>query len=220
MTPSLLFAVLLPLGAHATDIRRIQNADGSIEFSNVIPEAASQTVIYKSQGSEGFVFSDQKPSHGSFEVLRYDCYACNPDSPIDWYAIRLDTRSFAREVAHVADKYGVDPALIRAVIHAESAFNPHARSRKGAQGLMQLMPGTARELGVTDAFDAGQNIEGGVRYLASLLEQFEGDIELATAAYNAGPNAVKKFNGIPPYSETEVYVKRVAILHQRYQRES
>src|SRR5690554_5176594 len=119
MTPSLLFAALLPLSAHATDIKRIQNADGSVEFSNVLPDAAPQTVIYKSQDAEGFVFSDQKPSHGHFEVLRYDCYACNPDSPIDWYSIRLDTRSFAREVERVAAKYRVDPALVRAVIHAE-----------------------------------------------------------------------------------------------------
>ena len=85
---------------------------------------------------------------------------------------------------------------------------------------MQLMPGTASDLGVKNAFNANENIEGGVKYLAQLLSQFNGDIKLATAAYNAGPNAVKKYNGIPPYSETKVYVERVGILHRRYQRES
>ncbi|WP_300497719.1 lytic transglycosylase domain-containing protein, partial [uncultured Methylophaga sp.] len=109
--------------------------------------------------------------------------------------------------------------LVRAVIHAESAFNAKALSKKGAQGLMQLMPGTAKDLGVTNAFDVQQNIEGGVKYLAGLLNTFDGDIKLATAAYNAGPGAVKRFKGIPPYAETEVYVERVGILHQRYGQE-
>ena len=85
---------------------------------------------------------------------------------------------------------------------------------------MQLMPATADELGVKNAFDAKQNIEGGVKYLAELLILFDGDVRLATAAYNAGPNAVKKYNGIPPYSETKVYVERVGILHRRYQHDS
>ena len=114
-------------------------------------------------------------------------------------------------------KHQVDPALIRAVIHAESAFNVNALSSKGAQGLMQLMPGTAKDMGVTNAFDARQNIEGGVKYLARLMATFNGDVQLATAAYNAGPGNVKRYNGIPPYAETEVYVERVSILYQRYQ---
>lgn len=204
---------------HAESIKRIQNADGTVEFSNV-NGGGQQTVIYKSQTGEGFAFSDQKPQHGSFEVLKYSCFACNPDSKINWHTISLNTASYASEVQVIAQKYQIDPALVRAVIHAESAFNAEAISNKGAQGLMQLMPGTASDLGVKNAFDASQNIEGGVKYLAKLLDQFKGDIKLATAAYNAGPNAVKKFNGIPPYSETKVYVERVGILHQRYRRES
>lgn len=203
----------------ADNIKRIEKADGSVEFSNV-GGGGQQTVIYKSQTGEGFVFSDQKPQHGSFEVLKFSCFACNPHSTINWHTISLNTSSYAIEVQRMADKYEVDPALVRAVIHAESAFNYKAISKAGAQGLMQLMPGTAKDLGVNNAFNANQNIEGGVKYLAQLLSEFDGDIKLATAAYNAGPNAVKKYNGIPPYSETKVYVERVGILHRRYQRES
>lgn len=211
---------LFSTGLYAESIKRIQNADGSVEFSNQAAPASQFTVIYKSQTGDGFVFSDQKPQHGTFEVLKYSCFACNPDSKINWHTISLNTASYATDVNRIAKKYAVDPALVRAVIHAESAFNAKAISSKGAQGLMQLMPGTASDLGVKNAMDAGQNIEGGVKYLAFLLDEFEGDIKLATAAYNAGPNAVKKYNGIPPYSETKVYVERVGILHNRYRTES
>jgi soluble lytic murein transglycosylase-like protein len=103
------------------------------------------------------------------------------------------------------------------VIHAESAFNPQARSRAGAQGLMQLMPQTAAELGVGNPFDAEQNIDGGVRYLAGLLQRYDQDVRLATAAYNAGPGAVQQYGGIPPYAETQAYVKRIEVLYRRYQ---
>ncbi|MCR6700705.1 MAG: lytic transglycosylase domain-containing protein [Dokdonella sp.] len=101
-------------------------------------------------------------------------------------------------------------------MHAESAFNPLALSHKGAQGLMQLMPGTAGDLGVVDAFDIGENIRGGARYLAQMLKSFNGDERLATAAYNAGPGAVQKHGGVPPYAETKLYVERVATLRERY----
>ena len=111
--------------------------------------------------------------------------------------------------------WGVDPALVRAIVHAESAFNPQAESRKGAQGLMQLMPATAAQYGITNAFDAGNNIRGGVEHLAGLLKTFNGDERLAAAAYNAGEGAVRKYKGVPPYDETQVYVDRVAVLRQR-----
>lgn len=206
--------------AVAAGIQQIENADGSIEFSNVrATNSHQQTIIYKSRTGQGFAFSDQKPLHGEFEVLKFDCYACNPDSTINWHTVALNTYSYADDIKQATAKYQVDPALVRAVIHAESAFNANAMSRKGAQGLMQLMPNTAKQLGVKNAFDAHQNINGGVKYLAQLLQAFDGDIKLATAAYNAGPTAVKKFNGVPPYTETQVYVERVGILHQRYQHE-
>ena len=220
----LILAAIFSSNLLADSIRQLINDDGSVEFTNAnVPtskatRASRQTIIYKSinNAGNGVVFSDQKPLAGEFEVLRYDCYACNPDSPINWYSIALNTNAYRDEVKQLATKYQIDPALVRAVIHAESAFKVNALSNKGAQGLMQLMPGTAKDMGVMNAFDARQNIEGGVKYLAWLLETFNGDIKLATAAYNAGPGAVKRFNGIPPYAETEVYVERVGILHQRY----
>ena len=113
-------------------------------------------------------------------------------------------------------EYGVDEAFLRAIIHAESAFNPHALSLKGAQGLMQLMPATASDMGVLDAFDAEQNIRGGARYLGLLLQEFNGNERLAAAAYNAGPGAVQRYSGVPPYAETQVYVQRVGTLRKRY----
>lgn len=111
-------------------------------------------------------------------------------------------------IAREAEKTGLDPALIKAVIHAESAFHTQAVSRAGAKGLMQLMPGTAAALGVSDPFDPEQNIAGGARYLSQQISRF-GDVQLALAAYNAGPGSVLRYGGIPPYPETEAYVSRV-----------
>jgi soluble lytic murein transglycosylase-like protein len=121
-----------------------------------------------------------------------------------------------RLVSANAATWNVDPSLIKAIIANESGFNANATSNVGAQGLMQLMPGTASGLGVTDAYDPAQNVWGGTRYIRGLLDRFGGNVELAVAAYNAGPGAVEKYNGVPPYAETQNYVQNVLASFAKY----
>jgi soluble lytic murein transglycosylase-like protein len=118
-------------------------------------------------------------------------------------------------ITPAAAKYGVAPELVAAVIWAESSGDPNARSRRGARGLMQLMPRTAKELGVARILDPRENVEGGTRYLRQMLDAHEGDVSLALAAYNAGPDAVRRYRGVPPYRETREYVGRVIRVYER-----
>lgn len=155
----------------------------------------------------------------SLRVIKYSyietCYACgNPG--LNFGTLRLNTSAYQAEIAAASREFGVEESVIRAIMHAESSYNPMALSRVGAQGLMQLMPATARRFGVTDAFNAGQNIRGGVKYLAWLLKRYNGDLTKAAAGYNAGEGAVDRHGGVPPYSETQRYVHRVGQLAERY----
>ncbi|HEX5557108.1 MAG TPA: lytic transglycosylase domain-containing protein [Gaiellales bacterium] len=123
---------------------------------------------------------------------------------------------YGSDIAAAARKYDVDPALIEAVIQQESGFDPNARSGAGAGGLMQLMPGTARGLGVTNVYDPAQSIDAGTHYLRDQLDHFGGNVRLALAAYNAGPGAVESYGGVPPYPETQSYVSDVLANYARY----
>lgn len=121
-----------------------------------------------------------------------------------------------RLVSANAATWNVDPSLIKAIIANESGFNANATSGAGAQGLMQLMPGTASGLGVTNSYDPAQNVWGGTRYLRGLLDRFGGNVELAVAGYNAGPGAVEKYSGVPPYAQTQNYVQNVLASYEKY----
>jgi hypothetical protein len=171
--------------------------------------APASAQIYAIRDENGILTLSDKPLgagaqtyavHGAAESVRATRGASEGVRSSQWDDV-IDYR--ARE-------QGIRPDLVRAVIQVESAFNPRARSPKGAMGLMQLMPGTARDLGVRNAYDPLENIRGGVLYLRALLDQFSGNEELALAAYNAGPGAVNKYGGtIPPYRETQDYVSRI-----------
>lgn len=179
-------------------VYRIVRADGSVEYTNLRP-------------------AGQK-DHTVTMLFTYiaSCVACDLHSTIRWGSVSLNLTAYADTIRAASIEYGVDEAFLRAIIHAESAFNPRALSLKGAQGLMQLMPGTASDMGVLDAFNSDQNIRGGARYLGLLLHDFAGNEQLAAAAYNAGPGAVQRYKGVPPYAETQVYVERVGTLRKRY----
>jgi soluble lytic murein transglycosylase len=164
--------------------------------------------VFMFRDPNGVIHFTNAPNHGGFRrVLREGGVA----------RTRLPGSDDYEEVIRAAsDRHSVDADLVRAVIKAESDFNSNARSSKGAMGLMQLMPDTARLYNVLNAYDPVDNIEGGVRHLRMLLERFRGDLRLSLAAYNAGSGAVEKFGGIPPYAETREYVQRVLRFYDSF----
>lgn len=162
--------------------------------------------VYKSTATDGTAVYTNAPNGPGY--ARLPGYGSGTQA--GW--LRLPNGAASRyhpEITNASLRYGVPDKLVTAVIRAESAFNPQAVSRKGAQGLMQLMPGTASVLGVRNSFDPGQNIDGGVRHLRGLIDRFPNNLPLAIAAYNAGERAVLSYGGIPPYPETQDYVTKV-----------
>jgi hypothetical protein len=210
-----------PAAEIAGNERPLAKVMTSAKTSQAAPKVL-RGAVYRVERSSGVTeYTNLRPRDGRFALLfTYisTCVACDLNSTINFARTALNTEAYKSEVDLAASEFGVDAALLRAVIHAESAFNPMAISTKGAQGLMQLMPSTATDLGVVDAFDAAQNIRGGAQYLSQMLKDFNGDERLAAAAYNAGPGAVRKYADVPPYAETQVYVERVATLCDRYRK--
>jgi hypothetical protein len=186
-----------------------------------IPKAESQAIrIYKCVNSKGVHYTD-KPKNSCYKLI-YQAGASMPSffSPLDSdssISIHEKYDDYNALIQDVATSTRLEPALLHAVIQTESAYNPNAISPKGAVGLMQLMPATAKRFGVTDRTDATSNVYGGARYLRYLLKLFNNNLRLALAGYNAGENAVKRYgNKIPPYRETKNYVKKVMRLYQTH----
>ena len=174
----------------------------------VAPMAAFADVyVYKD--NQGVLTFTNVPNHGGYRrVIR--------DNHVQGAGPSMANGSYEELIRTASGRHNVDADLIRAVIKAESDFRSNARSHKGAMGLMQLMPETARLHSVADAYDPSENVEGGVRHLKMLIERYQGDLQLSLAAYNAGSGAVEKHGGIPPFAETKEYVRRVLRFYDSY----
>lgn len=179
----------------------------------------AQAALYIYKGKDGTRWITDRPMEDQgFQLLRRLDFKRVARSCDGLSKRKLADRSnpFEMAISTNARVYNIDRALIKAVIHVESCFNPKAISPAGAVGLMQLMPGTAKQYGVKDRYSPTQNIRGGVKYLKYLKSLYRNDLRFMLAAYNAGEGAVKKYNDIPPYKETQAYVKRVLQFYERY----
>ena len=171
----------------------------------IVTAAPADAQMYKFKAPDGSTHFTNAPTDPRYQRMGY-----TTGTQAGWLRLpQGDTKPYAREITDAAERYGIPERLVTAVIRAESGFNPRAVSRKGAQGLMQLMPSTASVLGVRNSFDPRENIDGGVRHLRGLLDRFPGNLPFAIAAYNAGEKAVTAYGGVPPYPETQDYVGKV-----------
>lgn len=198
------FPVILSPAQTGAEIFKYVDKDGAIHFTNTPTSSRSDPVSLPPLTQANFY--KYFPNCQSY--CRYQ-----PSSPT---LNRHNQALYEPHIKNTCRVYGMDCNLVKAVIRAESGFNPQAVSPKGAMGLMQLMPGTSRDMGVANPFDPVQNIDGGVRYLRLMMDRFRNNLYLALAAYNAGPEAVEKHGGIPPFDETQIYVKRVIDFYQHY----
>lgn len=174
--------------------------------------------IYRYEDEEGVVHFTDAPTDKRFKIFMRDLKKDRKlRTTFKLGRFPRDPAEFEPIISQCALEFGVDKSLVKAVIHAESGYNPNAVSPKGASGLMQLMPRTAKDLKVANTLDPRENIRGGVRYLRFLLDTFRGDETLALAAYNAGLSRVAQYNGVPPYQETRTYVDRVLNYRKSYQ---
>jgi soluble lytic murein transglycosylase-like protein len=184
------------------------------------PAVAGAQGLLRIEDEAGVVHYTNNPCHPLYRRLAPD--ACRPPepaptavaaAPAPGSAPPLSARRFAREIEQTAGRYGIDHRLVQAMVQVESGGNPRAISPKGARGLMQLMPARAEALGVRDSFDPDANLDGGVRHLKELLGRYGGDLTLTLAAYNAGEDAVRLHNGVPPFRETQDYVRKVLAIY-------
>ena len=198
----LCLALLLVISkqAQADNTYVYKESDGTVWFSNVEPEA---------QDSSRYQLIEVKGRRTATK----SCRGMNNSR------LAERARNYKKEITQYASQYDIDSKLILAVIRNESCFDRSAVSSAGAQGLMQLMPATARWLGVTDSFSPDQNIRGGTKYLSDLVKRYDNNIKMALAAYNAGPGAVAKYGGVPPYAETQKYIEKVMKSYQDYLRD-
>jgi soluble lytic murein transglycosylase-like protein len=181
----------------------------------VLASPALADSTYRFEDAEGVVHYTNVPSDPRYTFVRKspDPVNAKPTPSTDSGTLSRGLRAFAQVIHAAAERYGVDTRLVEAIVQVESAGNPTAVSPKGARGLMQLMPERAQELGVRDSFDPLQNVDGGVRHMRDLLQRFGGDVTLALAAYNAGEAAVRAHGGVPPFTETREYVRRVRAMY-------